>query len=122
MQIRLFIFLCFISLIFGCENSEKISFDSEKWKHGINTEERYRPVTALTSNFEEEVVGKSRSQIIDMLGEPEASDGQTMISYKLDESQYSKLDSKLIEWLDISLNWENKVEKIKIRFEKVKPK
>jgi len=65
------------------------SFDSEKWKNWKETEEtmslRWEMMNSLRNNFQ--LIGKSKSEIIDLLGTPE-SEKQLEFSYYLGYSKH----------------------------------
>ncbi len=64
------------------------------------------------------LVGKTREEVLELLGKTDSYGRENIISYKLVE-KFWIIDPVSIELLDITFNEENKVEKAEIRFQKI---
>lgn len=78
-----------LSSVISCGNIPHEKFDSEKWKHSNDTSEdtwslRWDMMNDLRNNYT--LVGKTRKQIIALLGKPDGDD-DTKISYYLGYSK-----------------------------------
>jgi outer membrane protein assembly factor BamE (lipoprotein component of BamABCDE complex) len=78
-----------LSSAISCGTISHEKFDSEKWKHSNDTSEatwslRWDMMNDLRNNYA--LVGKTRKQIIDLLGKPDGND-DTKMSYYLGYSK-----------------------------------
>jgi hypothetical protein len=133
MRSRLFIIFLITTvlvLFVGCRtNIEKgrnfiqpIPFEKEKWSddRGIGVEALWeiRPALARDLINKGKLIGKSREEVIEMLGDEGNTFGfPNMQSYQLEQIQGFAYPIA-IEFLQITFNTENKVEKAEIEFHK----
>jgi hypothetical protein len=99
-----------------------VSFDNEKWfdDRGIGVEALWdiRPALARDLINNGKLIGKSREEVIEMLGDEGNTFGfPNMQSYQLEQIQGFAYPIA-IEFLQITFNTENKVEKAEIEFHK----
>src|SRR5215213_6822853 len=124
-----------LNLLLSCRNNieqrrkfiEPIPFEKQKWlgidNDGISdagTRRTYRPGMARYLINKEILIGKSRADIIEMLGN-DGNDGfneERETKYDLELIWIRNIDPAAIEYLKINFNGEDKVEKTEIEFHK----
>jgi hypothetical protein len=101
-----------------------IPYEKQKWFEaditGTITGENPRPSMARYLIEQKTLIGKSHKELIEMLGEEKDQeiDGRKTITYELEEI-YRSIDPIAIEFLIISFDKDNKVEKAEIQFQKI---
>ena len=110
----------FVIYQFATYQGPEIPFEQETWKKEFpsHTGDGKRPGMARNLVNQKLLVGKTRDEVREILGKSEYEDGQDKISYKLEE-KYWVIEPVSSEWLDVTFNQENKVEKAEIRFQKI---
>ncbi|HEX8737870.1 MAG TPA: hypothetical protein VF721_21240 [Pyrinomonadaceae bacterium] len=124
-----------LNLVLSCRNNieqrrkfiKPIPFEKQNWlgidNDGISDAEtlwKYRPGMARYLINKEILIGKSRAEIIEMLGK-DGNDGfneKREIEYELEQIWIRNIDPAAIEHLKINFNGEDKVEKAEIEFHK----
>ena len=114
--------ICF-SLCLSCRYRSEIPFEREKWQgeHSPHTNDINRPGMARNLVNQKLLIGKTREEIREILGKPEPMPEGTqnqIIHYTLEE-EYWIIDPVFIEWLEITFNQENNVEKAEIKSRKI---
>lgn len=98
------VILTFISLLLMVSCSYNRSFDSEEWKErGIDwqlTENRKEMVTDLVSS--DTLIGLNRTQIVELLGEPERSSEQEM-RFLIIEKYGWNVDPEYVKYLIVEI-------------------
>ena len=124
-----------LNLLLSCRNNieqrrqfiEPIPFEKQKWlgvdSDGISDAEtrgKYRPGIARYLINKEILIGKSRAELIEMLGEygVDGFNEASKTRYDLEDIWGRNIDPIAIEYLKITFNGEDKVEKAEIEFYK----
>jgi hypothetical protein len=96
-----------------------IPFEPEKWQTA-STEPEFAIRLGMARSLinQKLLIGKTREEVREILGKPQYDERQNKISYILEE-KYWIIDPVSIEWLEITFNEENKVEKAEVRFQKI---
>ncbi len=119
--VLILVFSICLSLCISCAYKGEIPFERERWlKENALTKGNCRPAMARNLISQNLLVGKTRNEILEMLGKLEnmSEEMQNKISYTLEE-EFWIIDPVSIEWLEITFNQEDKVEKAEIKFQKI---
>ena len=127
--IKIFILILCLNFIFGCrlaiEQRRKtigsMPFEKQKWKTSDKeTDWKYRPKIARDLVNKKLLIGKSRAEIFEMLGENNNHewDSGKNIKYELEQIYGTNIDPIAIEYLVVTFDNEDKVEKTEIQFYK----
>lgn len=101
-----------------------IPYEKQNWLKadvtGTITGKNLRPGMARYLTEQKVLIGKSREEIVEMLGDGEEREiyGRKTIIFGLEEI-YRSIDPIAFEFLNVSFDKENKVEKAEIQFQKV---
>lgn len=129
MRSKLLVFFSLSLLLIGCRVGielkrnmiQTIPFEKTKW-NARDSEDRvqFRPGMARKLVNDKSLIGKSRTEIIEMIGEYEESHDPSpnIIRYGLEDIYRENIDPIAIEYLKINFDSENKVEKAEIEFHK----
>ena len=113
--------VCFL-LCFSCRYRVEIPFDGERWRSesSLHINYPYRPGMARNLVSKKLLIGKTRNEIQEMLGEPEPPPEKikNKFTYTLEEDYGWDIDPIFTEWLEITFTQENKVEQAEIKFQK----
>jgi len=83
MKNSILIFLIFFTQSFiSCKNHTELKFEKEKWKNGTQFD-RGNMITNLMENKNIYLIGKTQSEIIDLLGKPKSKE-ETNFLYLID--------------------------------------
>lgn len=129
LHIKFFLIFIGVNLLFGCIEQKRrfiqaIPFEKQKWfgvgSDGISDaaiQYRFRPGMARYLIQKELLVGKNRAELSEMLGEYEESAHEPIIvRYGLEDIWGSNIDPIAIEYLRLTFNEKDKVEKAEIEF------
>lgn len=126
----LFIFLfllsgCRLNIEFARTFIKPVPFERTKWfalEEGLGWEvaSQFRPGMARKLVAENILIGKSRAEIFELLGdnEDDGFDSEKEIRYGLEEIYGWNIDPVAIEYLKITFNSEDRCEKAEIEFYK----
>lgn len=129
MRNKLLIFFSLFLLLVGCRATieqrrnmiQPIPLEKAKWDaRDYEDRVQFRPGMARKLVFDKSLIGKSRTEIIEMIGEYEESHDSSpnIIRYGLEAIWGWNIDPIAIEYLKIYFDSENKVEKAEIEFHK----
>jgi hypothetical protein len=111
-QIR--IFLLASTLFLSCQTQDK--FDKGRWQTkedpAFPPQSRKAMLKDLRSNYK--LTGQSRSQLIELLGEPDYVDDSS-ITYKIEEKFGSAIDPIYTKTLEIKVNEYEKAKAVAVR-------
>jgi hypothetical protein len=101
---------------------QSVPFEKTKW-NARDYEDRiqFRPGMARKLVGDKSLIGKSRTEIIELFGDEENTyDSSEMKAYTLEDIYDWNIDPIAIEYLKITFDLEDKVEKAEIEFHKTR--
>ncbi len=121
--ILILIFNVSFLLCISCRYRIEIPFERERWQREDSiTQNTSRPGMAKNLVNQKLLIGKTRDEVQEMLGKPNPipEEIQNKIIYTVEEDFGWDIDPVYIEWLEITFNQENKVEKTEIKSRKMR--
>lgn len=129
LTVNLLVAFVLFNLLLGCgvgleqsrNNIEPMFFEKEKWSNSdAEMRWKYRPGMARYLINKKVLIGKSKADIYEMLGEENTNnyDKEIDSKYKLEEFYGSNIDPIAFEYLRIYFDESDKVERVEIDFRK----